>query len=101
MPFDTLILSLPSRHATLRMRVWRALKDGGWGVLRDGVFVVPVGRADRALLGKVQSAVRATGGTTMFTTLTMGHGEAPETHFDRRTEYGALAERIDATVRAL
>src|SRR5436190_995299 len=90
MPFDTFILSLPSRHATLRMRVWRALKDGGWGVLRDGVYVVPVGRADRAMLGKLQSAIRAAGGTAMIATLALGDGEAPETLFDRRTEYGAL-----------
>lgn len=101
MPFDTLILSLPSRHATLRMRVWRALKDGGWGVLRDGVYVVPAGRADRAMLGKLHSAIRAAGGTAMIATLAPGDGEALETLFDRRTEYGALAERIEATVRGL
>src|SRR3954466_3511487 len=83
MQLDTLILSLPSRHATLRMRVWRALKDGGWGVLRDGVYVVRVGGADRAMLGKLQSAIRAAGGTAMFATLALGDGEAPETLFDQ------------------
>jgi len=101
MAFDALILSLPSRHATLRMRVWRTLKDGGWDVLRDGVYVVPAGRADRAMLGKLQSAIRAAGGTAMTATLALGEGEALEPLFDRRTEYGALAERIDATVQAL
>ena len=101
MPFDALILSLRSHHATLRMRVWRTLKEGGWGVLRDGVYVVPAGRADRAILGKLQGAIRAAGGAAMSATLALGEGEALEPLFDRRTEYGALAERIEATVQAL
>jgi hypothetical protein len=101
MPFDALILSLPSHHATLRMRVWRTLKEGGWGALRDGVYVVPAGRADRAMLGKLQSAIRAAGGTATTATLALAEGEVLEPLFDRRTEYGALAERIEATVQAL
>jgi hypothetical protein len=32
-----LIASLPGPSGTLRMRVWRALKGGGAGILRDGV----------------------------------------------------------------
>jgi len=83
------------------MRVWRTLKDGGWGVLRDGVYVVPAGRADRAMLGKLQSAIRAAGGKAMTATLALADGEALEPLFDRRTEYGAIAERIEATVQAL
>ena len=27
--FNVLVLSLPARNSTVRMRVWRALKDGG------------------------------------------------------------------------
>ena len=38
---DALILSLPTRNSTVRMRAWRALKDVGCGVLRDGVYVLP------------------------------------------------------------
>jgi hypothetical protein len=34
--FDALVLSLPTRDSTLRMRAWRALKEAGCGVLRDG-----------------------------------------------------------------
>ena len=101
MTLDALILSLPSHHATLRMRVWRTLKDGGWGVLRDGVYVVPAGRGDRVMLGKLQGAIRAAGGTAMTATLALSEGETLEPLFDRRTEYGALAERIDTTGQAL
>ena len=43
--FDALVLSLPTRNSTLRMRLWRALKEAGSGVLRDGVYVVPAGKA--------------------------------------------------------
>ena len=36
-----LILSLPTENATLRMRVWRALKALGCANLRDGVYLLP------------------------------------------------------------
>ena len=39
--FQTLVLSLPTRNSTLRMRVWRALKECGAAVLRDGVYLLP------------------------------------------------------------
>ena len=41
MRWQLLILSLPTDNATARMRAWRALKDSGCGVLRDGVYVLP------------------------------------------------------------
>jgi len=28
--FNALVLSLPTRNSTLRMRVWRGLKETGW-----------------------------------------------------------------------
>ena len=43
MSFNALVLSLPTRNSTIRMRVWRALKETGCGVLRDGVYVLPAG----------------------------------------------------------
>jgi len=36
-----LIISLPTKNTTGRMRVWRALKALGCGVLRDGVYLLP------------------------------------------------------------
>jgi DNA-binding transcriptional regulator PaaX len=35
------IVSLPTRNSAGRMRVWRALKALGCGVLRDGVYLLP------------------------------------------------------------
>ena len=43
--FQTLVLSLPTRNSTLRMRVWRALKECGAAVLRDGVYLLPQAEA--------------------------------------------------------
>ena len=48
--FDALVLSLPARNSTLRMRAWRALKEAGCGVLRDGLYVLPAGDGDAGQL---------------------------------------------------
>jgi hypothetical protein len=102
MPFDALILSLPSRHATLRMRMWRALKDGGWGVLRDGVYVLPAGRSDPAVLSKLHAAIRGAGGSAMSATLALpDEPERARVLFDRSAQYGALAQKIEAASDAL
>ena len=64
-PFDALVLSLPARNSTLRMRAWRALKDAGCGVLRDGLYVLPAGAAGDGALERVESEIRAAGGFAM------------------------------------
>jgi hypothetical protein len=96
--FNTLVLSLPTRNSTLRMRLWRALKETGCGVLRDGVYVLPAA-ADPGGLAKLESDIRSNGGFAMTAALT------PRTAaqladirklFDRSAEYGALADRISA-----
>ena len=45
--FIALLTSLPTGNSTTRMRVWRALKETGCGVLRDGVYVLPAARPRR------------------------------------------------------
>jgi hypothetical protein len=99
--FNTLVLSLPTRNSTLRMRLWRALKETGCGVLRDGVYVLPAA-ADAAGLAKLESDIRANGGFAMTAALT------PRTPaqladirklFDRSNDYAELVEKI-ATSRA-
>jgi hypothetical protein len=101
--FNTLVLSLPTRNSTLRMRLWRALKETGCGVLRDGVYVLPAA-ADSAGLAKLESDIRSQGGFAMTAELT------PRTAaqladirklFDRSADYGALVERFAATKAAL
>lgn len=101
--FNTLVLSLPTRNSTLRMRLWRALKETGCGVLRDGVYVLPAA-ADAGGLAKLESDIRSHGGFAMTAELT------PRTSaqlsdiralFDRSKDYGALAERIAAAKASL
>jgi len=101
--FSSLILSLPTRNSTVRMRVWRALKDSGCGVLRDGVYVLPAGSGN-GVLGGIESEIRSAGGFAMTLELTPRTAEqAAEVRklFDRSADYGALMQKIDAAGGAL
>ena len=101
--FHTLVLSLPTRNSTLRMRLWRALKDTGCGVLRDGVYVVPA-TADAGGLAKLESEIRSHGGFALTAALTPRTAEQLaeiRKLFDRTAEYGELAARIAATKASL
>jgi len=81
------------------MRVWRALKNTGCGVLRDGVYLLPVEAPRAAALAAAESEVKAAGGFAMTVELnikTAAQLEHVRTLFDRRREYGALVNRISA-----
>lgn len=102
--FDALVLSLPARNSTLRMRAWRALKEAGCGVLRDGLYVLPAEAAGGGALQKIESEIRADGGFAMLVEL------RPRTEeqlgqmrglFDRSAEHGALVQRMEAAQRSL
>ena len=96
---DSLVLSLPARSSTLRMRVWRALKEAGCGVLRDGVYVLPGGAAHGATLQNVESEIHAAGGFAMRLELrpkTAGQLAALKRLFDRSAAHGALVRRIES-----
>ena len=58
-----LIVSLPTRNAAGRMRVWRALKALGCGVLRDGAYLLPNRPGFRQTLRTQADDVGAAGGT--------------------------------------
>ncbi|WP_206199363.1 chromate resistance protein ChrB domain-containing protein [Parasulfuritortus cantonensis] len=93
-----LILTLPTRNASARMRAWRALKGAGAAVLRDGVYVLPAGPAHRAALAAVAADVDASGGTAWL----LEAGGADFTGlFDRTPEYGRLAVEIAACRTAI
>src|SRR6266436_2920123 len=97
--YSALVLSLPTRDSTVRMRVWRALKDTGCGVLRDGVYVLPKDAPTASALPQVESQVHAAGGFGMIVGLDVGTGaRSAEVRklFDRGREYGALVARIHA-----
>lgn len=94
--FNTLVLSLPTRNSTLRMRLWRALRESGCGALRDGVYVLP-STADTAALAKMESDIRSHGGFAMTAELkprTSAQLADIRRLFDRGAGYGSLVDRM-------
>jgi hypothetical protein len=92
-----LVLSLPARNSTLRMRLWRALKQTGCGILRDGVYLLPSGGANDEALARLESEIRAAGGFAMTLELkakTAAQLTDLRKRFDRSGDYGALVRRI-------
>ena len=71
------------------MRVWRALKECGAAVLRDGVYLLPT-RRDAAALGKLEKEIRSHGGFAMTFDATPQASDdqaALRARFDRTAEY--------------
>jgi hypothetical protein len=97
--FNALVLSLPTRNSTLRMRVWRALKELGAAALRDGVYLLPQAEA----FDKLEKEIRAHGGFA----ITLSVNAAPQDgldlreRFDRRAQYAALVGKISAAKGSL
>lgn len=98
--FDTLVLSLPTRDSTLRMRVWRALKEAGCAVLRDGVYLLPTREGDGAFLERLEKEIRAQGGFALrlqAAPKTPSEQSTLEALFDRTPQYADLIEDIGKT----
>lgn len=94
-----IVLSLPTSNATLRTRVWRALKGLGCAVLRDGVYLLPAGRGLRQALRMYVEEVRQGGGSAFLLNVSSAAGEERAEFqglFDRRAEYREVEEKIDA-----
>jgi hypothetical protein len=104
MKLEALVLSLPTRNSTIRMRVWRALKETGCGVLRDGVYVLPADSAGGPVLTRLESEIKAADGAAMTVELTL---KGPEqlargrALFDRSVDYGVLVQKVNATKASL
>jgi hypothetical protein len=99
MIFDALVLSLPARHSTLRVRAWRTLKETGCGVLRDGVYVLPKGSAGSSVLSRLESEINAAGGSAMVVELEPKRPDDLKKVrglFDRAADYRALLQKISA-----
>src|ERR1700751_6294686 len=93
-----LVTNLPGRNPTLRMRVWRALKAAGAGLLRDGAYLLPNGERSREVLEEQGAEIKAAGGLVQLLSF---DAESPEqnaelvTLFDRTEEYAEAIERLD------
>ena len=92
-----LIISLPGRRGTARMRVWRALKAAGAAVLRDGVYLLPAMNGTRTVFDGQAQAVRAAGGVAHLLTLGAENKKQESEFralFERGPEYARLLEAI-------
>ncbi|HJS38819.1 MAG TPA: chromate resistance protein ChrB domain-containing protein [Burkholderiales bacterium] len=101
--FDALVLSLPARDSTLRMRAWRALKEAGCGVLRDGLYVLPAERGAEALQ-RIEADIQAAGGFAMRLEVrpkTEEQSRQIRSLFDRSAQHGALVRGIETARRSL
>src|SRR5262245_10578035 len=102
--FDALVLSLPTRDSTLRMRVWRALKDSGCAVLRDGVYLLPSLNGDSAALERLEKEIRTHGGFALrlqAAPKASSEQSGLQGLFDRTPQYAELIELVGTTKAAL
>jgi len=81
------------------MRIWRALKAAGAGLLRDGAYLLPNGERSREVLEEQGAEIRAAGGLVQLLSF---DAESPEQNaelvalFDRTEEYSNAIQRLDA-----
>lgn len=98
-----LVTNLPGRNQALRMRMWRALKVAGAGMLRDGVYLLPDSESARRLLDEQAARIQAGGGTAQVLPLANDRTQqaAFEALFDRGAEYAAVLQRVATFRRSL
>jgi hypothetical protein len=102
--FDALVLSLPSKNKTVRMRIWRALRGLGCGVLRDGVYLLPARAVQASSLAGLEADVKAAGGFAMTVELGLksaGQLDAVRRLFDKTHDYAAAVARISAAKKSV
>lgn len=100
MDYLALFVSLPTRQAAGRMRIWRALRGLGCATLRDGVYLLPESPEHAAALAPIVEDVLAVQGTADLYRLG-GRDAAQESQlvalFDRAADYARLLQVIHAT----
>jgi hypothetical protein len=97
-----LITNLPGRNQTLRMRLWRALKAAGAGLLKDGVYVLPNSPLARRLFDEHAKEIGEGGGTGHILSVNADsehQTESLQKLFDRTAEYAELGQRLTALKR--
>lgn len=92
-----LVISLPGRSATPRMRVWRGLKGLGAVVLRDGVYLLPHSKSAVMALQAQADTVISSGGDAhvlSFTSHEQPQADNFRKLFDRTSNYARLINVI-------
>jgi hypothetical protein len=99
-----LVTNLPGHNPTLRMRIWRALKSAGAGLLRDGAYVLPNGERSRQVLEEQGAEMKAAGGSAQllsFDAESSGQSAELAALFDRTQEYAEAIERLEGLKKEL
>jgi hypothetical protein len=99
-----LITNLPGRNPTLRMRVWRALKSSGAGLLRDGAYVLPNTDSFRRLFEAQSAEIKTGRGLAQilsFDAESDGQNSTIVALFDRTADYAEIKKQLDALQREL
>lgn len=95
-----LVVSLPTGGATVRMRIWRAVKNLGCAALRDGAYLLPAHAGQTAqLVDLVTKANKEGGRAWLLRVQTQNEDEsaALQALFDRTAYYDSwLAELAEA-----
>ncbi len=97
----TLITSLPTENATVRQRVWRALKASGAAVLRDGVYLLPSQPKCRTTLAAIAGEVNAANGSAWVLQLKEPDEGEFTALFDRSNDYAELLHEAASLVSRL
>lgn len=98
-PWLALIISLSTRNATARMRVWRRLKALGCGVLRDGVYLLPQSDTARAALMREAHEVAGADGNANLVAIDATDEQQEMSWralFDRTADYARLTRELRA-----
>jgi hypothetical protein len=98
-PWLLLILSLPTQSATARMRIWRALKTLGCGLLRDGNYLLPHTSAHQQSMRKLADETQHEGGSAWLLGVqpqSEDENDAYQALFAREQEYAQLLAALAA-----
>jgi len=86
------------------MRIWRALKAAGVGLLRDGAYLLPNGERSREVLEEQGAEIKAAGGLVQLLSFDAESTEQSAEFvalFDRSEEYSEGIRRLDALKKEL
>ncbi len=99
-----LVISLPTRSATARMRVWRGLKSLGCVALRDGAYLLPAGAGREQALRELGDECTREDGVAWLMTVQPRSSEDEDAYralFDRSEEYVELRRSWKEANRSL
>ena len=99
-----LIVSLPTAGATVRMRLWRAIKAIGCVPLRDGAYLLPEREEHSAALEDLAEQTNTEGGQAWLVNVlprVPEHAAAFHTLFDRSSEYAEFIDKLTHARKAI